>query len=603
MQSICATKPSLSDEREYSELSGSGSGRWRFYDSAAIAILCMGVAAVFGGTLRYSLTNWDDFANVINNPYLRPVCLENLAKLWTAPYKGLYIPVVYSSFALDILVGGQRIWVFHLVNVILHSASVCLVYLILRRVLCKEGAMPAWHPVAGLAGTVLFAVHPLQVEAVAWVTGRKDLLAGVLSLCSLLWYLMSTGGRRGRVWRSFSFVAFILALLSKPSAAAMPAAAFALEWLALGVCWRTVLLRLAPFLVCSVAFSVYTTGFVQTVPDRLAALLPPLWTRPLVAADSLVFYLQKLVCPMDLCPIYGRTPVFVMAESHVYLKSAGVIVLGILVGRLGGVPLASALIYVLLLAPVSGIVPFFHQRLSTVADRYVYLAMVGPALAIAHWTAILLGSCWGTRKLVVGLVFLVMGLFGVTACLQCRIWRNALTVWPPVIRAAPGLPEAHMNLGLAYLKIGHTQEAETELIETLRLSPDLPEVYTGLASLRLRQGRYQAAMEALETAIDLNPASSASYEALGLAFADQGTTEEAIALLQRAAELDPANSTVHLPLAVLYEQCGMKEESKHHLELGTHSAFDARQVAIHLRQLREGDFTGYKRKPHGSGID
>ena len=276
--------------------------------------LVAAVVLVFSRSLLTRFTDWDDGVNIYQNPGIVAPSWGRMAGFWTRPYSNLYVPLVYTSFlwdrAVSLLVsGGLAPSVFKLHNLLLHAGSACLVYRIIARL--------APVPAAALAGALLFAVHPVQVEAVVWATGRKDVLSGFLVLVSLERIQVFGALRR---WRDFAFasLAFALALLAKPAAITAPLLAWMLL-IAGGEAWRRALRDLMPWFVLSLVW-VFVTKWSQVSVDQHAHFWVPLWQRPFVAVDSLLFYFEKLVVPVGLTPVQPRANPGIFAAGLIWVK-------------------------------------------------------------------------------------------------------------------------------------------------------------------------------------------------------------------------------------------------------------------------------------------
>ncbi|HWC89027.1 MAG TPA: hypothetical protein VG433_05220, partial [Pirellulales bacterium] len=421
--------------RPASELKGAASSHDRLacsLDWLLLAGLLAGaVGAVFYRVVEFQFLTWDDDVHVTKNPLLDPVSFSNLAQFWLHPYENLYIPASYSFFAAEAwlsqwTLGRLDPQVFHAACLALHLACVWLVFRLLARMV--ENPLAAW------AGALCFAVHPLQVESVAWIGETRGLLAALCSLAAVYWYLppgpamfdSSSTANRDRLgamptaavgmWggdddacpRSVGMAtapalspsaaddrfstrryllasaAFALALLSKPSAAPLPLMALAIDLLWLRRSLKRSLACLAPWL----ALALLDIGLSKLLQaDERITNRPDWLLRPLVACDALTFYLRKLIVPLRLGFDYGRTPAVVLSSAARYWAwIAPACVLGLaLVSRHRRMWLTAAGIFVAGLLPVLGFVPFLYQDISTVADRYLYLPMLGVALALAVW--------------------------------------------------------------------------------------------------------------------------------------------------------------------------------------------------------------------------
>ena len=331
---------------------------------------------------------------------------------------------------------------FHAGNLALHIACVLLAFILLRRILARgagrQGETPpgrgsAVRDAAACGGALLFGLHPLQVESVAWISEARGLLCGVFAIVALWQYVEYSEFSRSRRPRMVHYVvatgAFLLALLSKPTAVAVPLVAGVLE---LGL-WRRpfgrVFWPLAPWLAAAAVVAVGTRSLQS---ESLLPWVPPLPVRPLVAADALQHDLVTLVAPLWLTPDYGRSPRWLMDQGWISLAGAPVLLAVLLaltgLGRSRRVWWTFAAVFVAWLVPVLGLVPFHFQRISTVADRYLYLALLGPAAAWAWW----LSRCpirWVFRANLALIVSL-----GWMSFIQASYWRNDRTLFARRLR-------------------------------------------------------------------------------------------------------------------------------------------------------------------------
>ncbi len=439
-------------------------------------LLILACTAIFSETGRHGFVRWDDEINVYQNPYLNPVTPTHLAHFWVGTAMGsanghVYRPVVYTVYALIALGARTAVYAtdsqsstldarpFHAASLLFHTLNVLLVFSLLRRLVHQD-----W---AAAAGALLFAIHPLQVEPVAWVTGLTDLLGAFFSLLALREYVhfRETGQRRCYV---LATLWFLLALGSKPSTVTLPLIVLAVDRWLLGRSWRDGWKSLAPWLPLALV-SVLITRHAE--PASPLGLVTAWQMRPLIAADALTLSLWHLVWPVPLAVDYGRSPNAVLGGGWVWLTGMVVPTLALLVWRLRRPWLsAAAAIYVLALLPVLGLVPFRFQTFSTVADRYSYLALLGPALALA-WTLSRLPRRLPERtSLALGTacacVFLLLGL---TSALQVTFWQNSFVLFDHALEVNPQSWVSHFNLGSMLADTGHADEAVAEYRQVLDL--------------------------------------------------------------------------------------------------------------------------------------
>src|SRR5437899_1623858 len=275
----------------------------------------LAVVAVFAIGLRNEFVQWDDQANLAQNPYFRGLGPAQLAWMFTTTLMGHYIPVTWLTFGLDYVMWGMQPAGYHFTNLVLHAANAVLVYWITRRLLAvaRPGASPTALRAGAAVAALFFAVHPLRAESVAWATERRDVLSGLLFLTSVLTYLRAEGanGARRRRLLAGSVAAFALALLAKSIVMTLPLLLIVLDWYPLRrlsaapATWRTpqtrrTLLEKLPFGAVAVAGAAVSYWAVAHHDYFTPAAKYPLPSRVAMARDSMVFDVSKTILPTDL---------------------------------------------------------------------------------------------------------------------------------------------------------------------------------------------------------------------------------------------------------------------------------------------------------------
>src|SRR5881296_1780507 len=371
-------------------------------------VIALITCAAFLPTLQNQFVNLDDNDNFLDNPHYRGLRWTHLRWMWTT-HQGHYIPLTWMTLGLDYLLWGMNPVGYHLTNLLLHAANAVVFFFVVRRILTLALPSPSerGHALAVSAGVaaLVFAIHPLRVESVAWVTERRDVLSGLLYLSAILVYLLACErGARGRGWYWLSVAVFGCALLSKSMVVNLPVVLLILDVYPLRrlggtVGWwsepaRRVYVEKIPFVLLAAAASAIALMAQSSVhaAASLAQLSVP--GRLVVSAYGLSFYPRKMVVPVNLSPLYElpRTvdpmaPPFILSYALVLAIMAIVLALR---RRVPGLP-AAWVAYVVVLLPVLGILQSGPQ---IAADRYTYLAGLG-------W-AILAGAgllfCWGTSR-------------------------------------------------------------------------------------------------------------------------------------------------------------------------------------------------------------
>ncbi len=379
----------------------------------------------------------------------------------------------------------------------------------------------------------------------AWVSGFKDTFSGFWSLLAIGLFLTSAVGD-GRVrWGGYAAAAaaFAVALCAKPAAVVVPPIVVVLAWAAGDPRPRRTLALLAPWLLLAVPVVVITRG--QQADATLMTWDPPA-VRPLVAADAVAFYARQVAWPAGLAVDYGRTPRRVW--DHAAAATVGIALVAaaggaavLLTRRRGRALTAGLAVFVLGIGPVSGLVPFIYQQFSTVSDRYLYLPMVGVALAVA-WAV---GRA-GRRGLIVASTVVLA--WAVRAAVQVGVWRDTGTLFAHNLAVNPDSALSYEGLGMIAGRAGRWGPAESADRAAVRLDPAEPRYHAALSAVLARTGRpAEARVEralALESAarrvLLSNPDSPLAHRSLGQSYELRGRPADAAAEYARAARLAAA---------------------------------------------------------------
>ena len=533
----------------------------------AVLALLLTTTLVFGRVAGFEFLGWDDDVNLTRNARLFPVTAEAVGAYWTAPYLGLYVPVAYTYWSA-LAVGSRALegahpaaeldpTLFHLGNLALHLGTVLFVLGILRRLGLSTRA--------ALLGAALFALHPLQVEPVAWVTESRGLLAALFSTAAVWLHLSAPerGARRAR-WVAGALVCFTLALLSKPSAVAAPCILFVLERWQLGRSWRASIAATVPWFALA-GLSVAVAMSIQLGGD--AGALTEVWTRPFIAADALAFYLAKLALPLGLAAEYGRSPERALAGGAIWftwLVPAALALAVLVVPRLRPWRAAAA-VFVAGLIPVLGLIPFAYQQYSTVADRYAYLAMLGPALALGLWC-----DASPTRARTLGPLALLLVL-GVLSHRQLSHWSDTGALFEHSLAVQPDSATARINYGAHLNQSGELDAAEEQFRAAIEIRPRDKWAHYNLGLVFLRREEPARAEEAFEYVLTLDPKFPQAHYNLGLLASKRQDAPAALGHFERAVELRPQYAEAHNNLGFLKFALGDAAGAAGHFEAALQS--------------------------------
>ena len=541
--------------------SGKGNGRtpveapwrgWILLVALVLAVLAAYHPAWHGGML------WDD-AKHITAAELRSV--EGLGQIWLQPgATQQYYPMAHSAFWLQHRLWGDTTTGYHLVNIVLHGLSAFLVTVILRRLRV---------PGAVLAG-VIFALHPVHVESVAWITELKNTLSAVFYLSAGLVYLRFDARREAAPFL-LALTLFVAALLTKTVTATLPVALLgALWWQRGSLGWRRDFLPLTPFLALGAAAGLFTAWVERTmIGARGPEFQFSIVERTLVAGRAIWFYLAKLVWPADLAFSYPRWRLDA-GEWWQYLFPAGVAVLLAVLWRLRvrtRAPLSAGAIYIATLGPVLGFLNVYPFRYSFVADHFQYLASI-PIIALGAGGLTVLAGRWSRRTGQAAAVLTVGLVLGSLTWAQSREYRDAETLYQATLRRNPESWLAHINLGV--LKVGaRSGEAAAHFAAALTIKPDLPEGHYNLGLVAHRDGRLEEAMARYREAVRVSPADDRAeiHNNLGEVLRRRGRVDEALREGDLAVRQKPSLPEAHFNLALALDCAGRSREAiPHHQE-------------------------------------
>ncbi len=496
--------------------------------------------ALHGGML------WDDDAHV-TQPALRS--LHGLRRIWTEiGATQQYYPVLHTAFWVEHRLWGDRVVGYHLTNVLLHALAAGLLVAILRR---------RRIPGAWLAGFV-FALHPVAVESVAWISEQKNTLSAVFYLGAALAYFRYDDTRRpSDYWLATG--GFLLALLTKSVTATLPAALLVLAW------WRRGRLRgkldvlpLVPWFALAIPIGLFTSWVERHyIGAEGAAFALTAGQRLLLAGRIVCFYLGKLLWPADLAFIYPRWTIDPGAvRSYLYpLGAIALVAVAAVLARRRRGPLAGGLFFVGTLFPALGFFNVYPFLFSYVADHFQYLAQLGVIVPLAAGLVLATDRVRSRRPwLAPGLAVLVVAPLGVLTWRESRVYRDAETLYRTTLARNPDCWLAHYNLGvLEERQPGRHSAALAEYRATIRLNPDHWAAHNNLGSLLLKSpDRLTDAIAEFETAIRLQPDFAEAHNNLGIALA-RGPARAAEAVAQFAAALSfrPDYVEAHVNLANL----------------------------------------------------
>jgi len=557
-------RPQLPERERREPLTRALPQRWVSWLIPVLIVLV--TSAAFLPALQNQFLRWDDHKNFLGNPHYRGLGWIHLRWMWTT-HLGHYIPLTWMTLGLDYVLWGMNPLGYHLTNLLLHAANAVLFYFVAFRILGLGLPDPGDRRQADLVlsagfAALVFAIHPLRVESVAWVTERRDVLSGLFYLSAILIYLRTCErGERGRGWYWAAVGLFACALLSKSMVVNLPIVLLILDVYPLrrlggATGWwsepaRRVYVEKIPFVLLATAAAAIAVMAQLSVhaAASLAQLSVP--GRVAVSAYGLSFYLWKMVVPLNLSPLYPLSPIvnpwampFVLSYTMVLAITAIALALR---RRVPGLPAAWSA-YVVVLLPVLGI---FQSGPQIAADRYTYLASLG-------W-AILAGACllfcWRISRTsttgtpttlpIAGVAICVVAGLGVLTWNQVQIWHDSERLWTYTVAIHPNSSLAQFSLGIVLSAQGKPSEAIEHFQKGLQLRPDEPSAHTNLGVALIQQGKLADAIEHFRQAVRIYPDDALAHTNWGSALIDLGKPSEAIEHFQQALRIHPDDALAH----------------------------------------------------------
>src|SRR5881296_868090 len=539
-------------------------------------LIALVTVAAFLPALQNQFVSWDDDENFLDNPHYRGLGWSPLRWMWTT-HQGHYIPLTWMTLGLDYLLWGMNPFGYHLTSLLLHAANAVAFFFVVRRILKRALPSPSerGHALAVSAGfaALVFAIHPLRAESVAWVTERRDVLSGLFYLSAILVYLRACErGARGRGWYWLSVAVFVCALLSKSMVVNLPVVLLILDVYPLRrlggfVGWwsepaRRIYVEKIPFVLLAAAASAIAVMAQSSVHAAASLAQLSLPGRLVVSAYGLGFYLWKMVVPVNLSPLYElpRTmdpvaPPFILSYALVLAITAIVLALRRPVPGL----LAAWLAYVVVLSPVLGILQSGPQ---IAADRYTYLAGLG-------WASLAGAGLLSTWRrwppfVLTGLAVVLLSGLGTLTWNQVEVWHDSEKLWTHALAIDPKTSMAQFGLGRVRADQGKPAEAIEHYRQALNIKPDYGAAHYNWGVVLGQQGKPAEAIEHYRLALQMRPNSAEAHNNWGLALADQGKLAEAMEHYRQALEIKPDSVEAHTNWGLALADQGKLAEAIEH---------------------------------------
>ena len=561
-------------------------------DWAAVLTVAVVTGVSFLPVLRNGFVEWDDYDNLVNNVNYRGVGWSQLRWMFTTFHLGPYQPLSWVSLGLDYMIWGMNPAGYHLTNLALHAANAVFFYFVCRRLLVAAFSLTddegSWRlSVSSAFSALLFGIHPLRVESVAWATERRDVLSGFFFFWTIYCYLransMAPVETTRRPWLGLALAVYVASLLSKAAALTLPIILLILDIYPLRrLPWnprqwfvpaaRGILREKIPFIIVALAF-----GFTALLGQQQASALRSVdsygaGSRLAQSFFGANFYLWKTLFPVKLSPLYQIPPGFDPLSAPMVAGVAATLIVALLLYLIKSrwpAGLACWLYYIATLAPVLGIIQAGPQL---VAERYSYLSCLSWVMLAGGALFYSLESSVQKRKgalplfmAPVAAIMIVIMLVSLT-WQQTAIWRDSGTLWSHVLQLDPNSSIAHYNLARFLAKQGNHTEAISHYRAALAIQPGDADTHNNLGLLLVIRGDIEAGLEEFQKAVQIDPGYSRAFFNMGRVFARQGELEKAVQNYQQALKLTPKEFEIHLGLGNVLIRQGKLEDATAHFQ-------------------------------------
>jgi tetratricopeptide (TPR) repeat protein len=478
---------------------------------------------------------WDDDDYIIKNELL--TAPDGWQRIWfSLDSPSQYFPLTYSTFRIEHALWGLNTTGYHWVNLLLHVGNALLVWAVLARLKVPGSWLAA----------AIFALHPVQVESVAWITERKNVLMGFFFLLTLLAWIAFADERTRRSWIFYclALIFYALALSAKTTACTLPAALFLILWLEKKPITKRRLIQILPFVVLGIGMgllAVWWEHYHQGTNRGLFTFLSPV-ERILVASRAVWFYVSKIFWPSNLTFIYPKWNISPANLIDYIWLAAGIVACVIIYFSrryFGRSVEVAATFFVITLSPVLGFIMLFTFRYTFVADHYQYLACIGP-IALASAGIVSLSDKFAQhRGVIISAALLLVASLGMLTWRQAATYTDIETLWRTTLARNPKCWMAETNLGLVLLQKGKIDDGIVHYQSALRMQPDSWDAEYNLGTALLGKGQVDEAILHCERAVRMRPTDPDALVSLGDALFQKGRIDEAISHYQKAITVHP----------------------------------------------------------------
>lgn len=501
------------------------------------------IIALYYQILDYDfLVNFDDDLIILNSPEYRDLNWENIKIIFTSFREGLYHPITSLSWMLEIHFFGLDSHAFHHTNLIFHLLNTLLVFVL--------GKSLSGKLQIGLIAALLFGIHPMHVENVAWIAARKDLVVTFFFLLSLVTYTKYVHQKKS-LYYGLTILFALLAMFSKASAVVIPLVLFLIDWLKGKREWKKMILSKVPFILLAMVFGIANFiaqeeyGYIRELSNDLSII-----DRLSFVCYSAFYYLQKFFVPLNLAPknLYPESSSVIPILYYLSVPFLGLIAfIAFRIRKKEAWLVFGLAFYLLVIAPTLKLIPTGND---VVSNRYAYMAYIGLHIALAHYIMRL--------KLIsrITLLVVISTLWMRETYAYTPTFQNSYAVWSAVIESHEehkwGLAMAFNERGQVSYKEGKYQLALTDVNRALSIEPDMERALMNRANLYDRNGKFQEALNDLNKVLEANENNIDAIKIRSTIYGKMERTNDALQDLTRALTLDPTNPELYNNLGILY---------------------------------------------------
>lgn len=576
--------------------------RWALF-SLAITVLC------FLPSLQNKFVNLDDPQYLTQNPVIKIFSTENLKAIFSQQFVGNYQPITMLSYMVEYKLFGLNPFGYHFMNLVFHLLNTLLVFLVVQKITFTADGERERRAIVPFITSLLFGIHPLHVESVAWISERKDVLYGFFFLWALYLYISNpapalptgegasttTPPLKGEAGRGLlSLLLFLLALLSKAQAVVLPIVFFAVDFLMNRKFTTKTILEKIPFFILAVAFGLLAIKVQGKAGAMQTYQYFPFYERILFSCYALITYMHKLILPINLSCFYPYPETDDKINTiWVYLSPAVLLAIAFLIWKFfreSRVVLFGVAFFLITIVLVLQLLPIGD---ALTADRYTYIPSIGLFFIAAHFLTFSKVSNFGKIKLLAASIYLLF--FCYLTFQRTKVWHDSITLYTSAIdngykaaiiynnrgavlsdsskneeaikdfdslvKLKPRYPNGWRNKGLIHVRLKQSEQAYKAFTEAIKYFPADASNYMSRGTISVEKNDFKNALKDFTKIIELNPNSGEGYYARSEAYGKSNRLSEALTDINKAIEFSPANGQAYNNRGIIYSMSGKYQEA------------------------------------------